>query len=123
MNVNCPCCSSLPFESCCEPFIKGESPPETPEQLMRSRYTAYATGAIDYLISTTHPKTRNRFSRRDIENWSRSNRWIKLEVLNAHGDEVEFKAYYMEGLSPIQVHHEHSKFRREDGKWYYLDHV
>ena len=121
--TNCPCCSGLPFEACCEPFIEGSADPETPEQLMRSRYSAYATGAIEYLVRTTHPKTRNRFSRKDIENWSRSNRWVKLEVLKAIGDEVEFKAYYTKGLSQIEVHHEHSRFRKEDGKWFYLDHV
>ena len=119
----CPCCSGVPFEECCEPFIIGKTDPSTPEQLMRSRYTAYATGAVDYLIRTTHPKTRNRFSRKDIENWSRSNRWVKLEVLNTTGDEVEFKAYFTHGLGPIEVHHEHSRFKQDAGKWYYLDHV
>jgi SEC-C motif-containing protein len=113
----------LNYAECCEPKISGKEDASTPEQLMRSRYTAYATGAIDYLVRTTHPKTRNRFSRKDIENWSKSNRWIKLEVIQASGDQVEFKAYYAQGLAPVQIHLEHSKFRQEKGKWYYLDHV
>jgi SEC-C motif-containing protein len=119
----CPCCSGLDYSECCEPKLSGKEKASTPEQLMRSRYTAYAVGAIDYLIETTHPSTRNRFSKRDIEQWSRSNRWVKLEVLKAMKDEVEFKAYYIQGLSPIQEHHEHSRFQHEGGKWYYVDHV
>jgi SEC-C motif-containing protein len=88
---------------------------------MRSRFSAYATGAIDYLIETTHSSTRKRFSRKDIEDWSRSNKWLKLEVLKTTESTVEFKAYYVHGLSPIQVHHERSNFKKEDGRWYYVD--
>lgn len=117
----CPCGSGNTFSVCCKPFIQGFKYPSTAEQLMRSRFSAYATGAIDYLIETTHSSTRKRFSRKDIEDWSRSNKWLKLEVLKTTESTVEFKAYYVHGLSPIQVHHERSNFKKEDGRWYYVD--
>jgi SEC-C motif-containing protein len=121
MILQCPCGSGNTFSACCEPFIQRLTYPSTAEQLMRSRFSAYATGAIDYLIETTHSSTRKRFSRKDIEDWSRSNKWLKLEVLKTTESTVEFKAYYVHGLSPIQVHHERSNFKKEDGRWYYVD--
>jgi len=45
----CPCCSNRSFSECCEPFLVGKKIPGTPEELMRSRYSAYATGLVDYI--------------------------------------------------------------------------
>jgi SEC-C motif-containing protein len=85
---------------------------------MRSRYTAYVRGAVDYLIETaTAPE-----KRQDIERWSRESRWTGLEVIATErggpdDDEgtVEFIAR-AEGFA----HHERSFFRRIDGRWRYV---
>ncbi len=45
----CPCSSGLDFASCCEPYLTGAKLPPAPEALMRSRYSAFATGNITYL--------------------------------------------------------------------------
>ena len=37
------------------PFISGNQPAPTPGQLMRSRFTAYVSHNVDYLIATWHP--------------------------------------------------------------------
>lgn len=50
----CPCNSSQPYKACCAPYHKGQPAP-TPEALMRSRYSAYAVGDVDYIMATTHP--------------------------------------------------------------------
>ena len=121
MIQQCHCGSDRSFSDCCEPFLNGAALPSTAEQLMRSRFTAYATVAIDYLIETTHLSTRKRFSRRDIEDWAQSNKWLKLEILKVTEFTVEFKAYYANGLSPVQVHNERSNFKFENGRWYYVD--
>ena len=118
---NCFCHSDKPFASCCEPFLNKEKCPETPEQLMRSRYSAYALQKADYLIETTHPSERKYYSKSEIENWSKSNTWIKLEVLRAFDDKVEFKAYYLDENLLAKVHHEKSTFKQEKGIWYYVD--
>ena len=47
---NCYCGNSIPFQDCCEPYIKGITNAPTAEKLMRSRYSAFATGAADYLV-------------------------------------------------------------------------
>ena len=54
----CPCGSGREFAACCAPFIQGTARAQTAEQLMRSRYVAYAMGAEDYLLRTWHPSTR-----------------------------------------------------------------
>ncbi len=53
--IPCPCGTELTYSNCCEMFIRGKQLPETAEGLMRSRYTAYLTGAVDYLVATRHP--------------------------------------------------------------------
>lgn len=120
----CPCCSSLLYEDCCEPLIIWSQKAMSPEQLMRSRYSAYAKTEVDYLIETTHSKERNNYSKSEIKKWSTSNGWLKLEVLNAFDNQVEFKAYHQEiGSLIINIHHEKSYFEKENGEWKYLNGV
>ena len=86
---------------------------------MRSRYTAYVRGEIDYLIATHHSK--QPLDRAAIERFSRESKWQGLEILAVQHpaeDEgiVEFIAR-AEGFS----HHERSRFAKIDGRWLYLD--
>ncbi|MDB4974379.1 MAG: motif domain protein [Myxococcaceae bacterium] len=114
------------LESYCQPFLRGEKLPSTATELMASRYVAYATGAIDYLLETHDPKTRGNTDRKSTEEWSRRSTWKSLEILSAKDGgpddqrgEVEFVARYaLDGVD--HVHHEHSEFRRIDGRWYFV---
>ena len=118
---NCYCGKSDPFESCCKPLIDGFTNASSSEQLMRSRYSAYCTQAADYLVNTTHKSTRKFHKKSDILTWSKSNKWLKLEIINSSSTIVEFKAHYSEGSSDEQIHHEKSTFIFEDGSWFYVD--
>ncbi len=115
----CPCCSNLPYSNCCEPFHTNQAIPANPEALMRSRYGAYALYLIDYLIATTYPNIRHLHLKKDIENWSKQNVWLKLEIISALDDQVEFKAYF-ESDSKQYIHHENSTFKMKNRRWYYL---
>ncbi len=117
--MNCPCGSILAYINCCEPFHTGKVNPATPEAMMRSRYAAYTLHLIDYLIATTHPETRGLHVKKDIENWSKQNLWLKLEIISAVNNKVEFRAYYQHGSKSF-IHHENSTFKVENKKWYYL---
>ena len=55
--MKCPCHSGLNYDLCCGPYHKNIRSPETPLELMRSRYSAYALDLADYIIKTTHPKS------------------------------------------------------------------
>lgn len=118
---NCHCGTAKTFEACCQPIINKQIMATSAEILMRSRYSAYCIQATDYLVQTTHPSTRKNHHPEDILEWSKANHWVKLEVLFASQNVVEFKAYYLDpSLTPI-VHHEKSNFIKEGNQWYYVD--
>ncbi len=56
--MNCPCCSGKLYEECCEPFHSKKEFPKTAEELMRSRYAAFAIPNGEYLWQTTLPSKR-----------------------------------------------------------------
>ena len=125
---NCYCCSGETFENCCQPFIEGITKPLTAEDLMRSRYSAYVTVNVEYLLKTTHPKTRKFHDATAIKEWAKSSLWQKLEIISiAQGSAndkkgtVEFKAYYLDPNLTPQIHHENSNFVKELGKWFFVD--
>lgn len=94
---------------------------------MRSRYTAYTRGDIDYLMRSHHSKTRPAFKeRKQIKRWAESVNWVQLIIVNtwngAENDReghVEFRAVYMEN-GQIQQIHEKSLFQKENEKWVYV---
>ena len=117
----CYCGSSFLFENCCQPYLKNDKKAPTAEALMRSRYSAFATGAANYLVSTTHLSKRKFHNKVAILEWSKSNHWIKLEVLATTETTVTFKAYYLDSELNAQTHTEHATFIFENESWYYLD--
>ncbi|MFP9112577.1 YchJ family protein [Flavobacterium sp. RHBU_3] len=119
MDNNCPCSSGKSFSQCCEKYVSGNATPETPEALMRSRYTAYTLHDADYIYNTTAPAERRHHNKKDILAWAKSCHWVKLEVLYSQGAIVEFKAYYLDSALRPQVHHERSEFQNISGVWYY----
>lgn len=116
----CFCGANEPFSSCCGPIIRGLKA-DSAEKLMRSRYSAYVTHAIDYLIETTHPSKRQALVRKEIEEWAKSNIWQQLEIVGSSEFIVEFRAHYKDRKGKNQVHHEKSTFVFENDSWYYLD--
>ena len=88
---------------------------------MRSRYTAFVRGAIDYLIATHDPATRDAVDRKAIAAWSRETEWRGLEIVATEGDDiVEFVARGTTRGKPF-AQRERSKFRRVDGEWRYVE--
>lgn len=101
--------------------MRGDEVPSVPEELMRSRYTAYVLVDVDYLLNTTLPSKRELYSRREVERWAKNSHWQKLEIVETSESIVEFKAYYRDKKLRSFVHHERSLFEKQDGKWYYAD--
>jgi len=118
--IPCPCGRPATFDACCQPLVEGRTRATDAESLMRSRYTAYSIGAVDYLRATWHADTRP--AELDLED---NPRWIDLAVLRAEttgADSalVEFIARYRVGGRAHRLH-EISRFVLEDGRWYYVD--
>ena len=123
----CPCTSGKTFGECCAPYLTGAKPAPTAEALMRSRYSAYATGNIDYLAATLTEETRPDFDRDAAVAWSGGATWTGLEIKGteagaANDDEgyVEFVARFTQDEAP-RLHHETGHFVKRAGRWFYAD--
>ncbi len=124
---DCPCESGAKTADCCGPFVAGKKKPETAEQLMRSRYCAFVLGNVDYIMKTHHPSTVSEIDRKGVEAWSKSSEWKGLEIVDTQAGgkdddsgEVEFIAKFgVRGL--VQTHHERAEFKRDKGRWFFVD--
>ena len=120
--------SNNTFEQCCKPIIAGTQPAPTAQALMRSRYSAYVIVASQYLIDSTHISQRANYRKTEIEAWARESHWQNLEIIDCKKGlsddsvgEVEFKAYYRDSKNTLQIHHEKSIFKQENGDWFYVN--
>lgn len=125
----CPCQSGKPYKECCEPYHTGIKEPSSPVLLMRSRYSAYAKQACDYIITTTHPK--NPTYRKDYKQWllelrsfCQSTAFKGLEILdhsqNGKRGTVTFFAKLSQKNTDASFG-EKSSFIKENDRWFYLD--
>ncbi len=94
---------------------------------MRSRYTAFALGHIDYLTETLAPEARADFDPIEAGKTAGDAVWQGLEIRavtdGGRDDEtgsVEFVARFRLNGEP-RIHHELSSFRREQGRWLCVD--
>ena len=94
---------------------------------MRSRFTAFVHGDLDYIESTHAKEVRDNFNRSAAESTAKSVEWVGLEICHtSDGGEdddtgtVEFAARFKKD-GELLVHHERSNFRREEGRWVYVD--
>ncbi len=117
-NESCPC-GGAALAECCGPLLAGEKIAETAEQLMRSRYCAYALGNEAYLKSSWHASTRPDESLVDA-----SIKWIGLEIRSAAQEDAQATVSFVARCRVNgrgQRLEENSRFIREDGRWYYVD--
>ncbi|MTI09752.1 YchJ family protein [Curvivirga aplysinae] len=120
----CPCGSHAEYEACCAPFHNGAIA-ETPEQVMRSRYSAFVVDKLQYLEDTLTEESKSDYDAEETKTWAENAKWLKLEVRNTTGGTkddttgtVEFVANFKVG--PEQhAHHEVSTFVKEGDRWLY----
>ncbi len=122
----CPCGSTKYFSICCgrytKPSVSIQLAPQTAEQLMRSRYTAYVMHNEKYLSRTWHHTTRPV----KILDDQGEIKWVDLTIINTINGKsddseglVEFVARYKMNGKMTKLH-ELSRFIKEDGQWFYL---
>jgi len=125
--IPCPCFSGKLYADCCEPVLSGAHPAATAESLMRARYSAYALGAIEFILSSTYPDRRGECDEKAITAWSAKSEWTGFEIVSTEagqaGDtegKVEFIARFTEDRMK-KILHETGIFKHVDGIWYYVD--
>lgn len=126
MPPECPCGRThargqpLALAACCGRYLDHGTPAPDAEHLMRSRYSAFVLGRVDYLLASWHASTRP--NELTLEP---SVKWLGLEVrqhraLDADHAEVEFVAR-SRLCGRGQRLRETSRFVREKGRWFYMD--
>jgi len=123
--TRCPCGSGQSYAVCCQPYLLSTALPQQPETLMRSRYTAYTMANADYIQQTMRHQAAIGFDVQRARAWAGRVIWIKLCVHKAWNELptkgfVEFTATFVED-GHLQLMHELSEFKYEDGRWFYVD--
>lgn len=121
----CSCGSGIAFDDCCGQYISGLRQADTPEALMRSRYTAYTMANIPYIQSTMRGRAAEGYDPDVACRWAKTAKWLGLTVLNSYveGSDrgfVEFVARLRHNGQQQKIH-EKSEFQRVEGQWYYVD--
>jgi SEC-C motif domain protein len=125
----CPCTSRKPYDRCCGPFHAGSAVPETAEQLMRARFSAYALAKVDYLISTRPEARRAEEDRAELEQYCKSVSCVALKVVHrergGQADDTGIVSFHasIQANGRRSLHIETSSFAREHGRWVYVDGV
>ena len=117
LQPTCPCGAGAPYDACCGRLHRGAARAETAEELMRSRYAAYALGETDYVFRTWHPRTRP-----DDLSPDPALTWTGLTIEDAGADWVEFTASYERGGVAGKLR-ERSRFEQRAGRWVYVEGV
>ena len=127
------CGSQRQYANCCGSYLTGEATAPTAEALMRSRYSAFCQGNIDYLLATHRPVSRNPGDRADLIKSIKSTRWVNLLIISTQKGQatdqtgtVEFVAAYRPAFwlartaaEPLAQLHERSRFVQTDRLWFY----
>jgi SEC-C motif domain protein len=127
MPRRCPCGNKLDFDACCGPYLSGAAAPPTAAALMRSRYTAYLEGAVDYIVATTAPATRTNLDRAALAAYCRSLRGVSLRIVETTQGGPRDDTGYVSFEATLRadgrkfVQRERSRFMREHGCWVYVD--
>lgn len=121
--TSCPCGSGRPYDECCGALHRGERVAATAEELMRSRYSAFARGDEGYLIRTWHPSTRPESLSLDPRH-----RWTGLTLTattgGGPGEDTGTVTYRASSIGVDGAPHEmreHARFARRGGRWTYID--
>lgn len=106
---------------CCGPYLSGARLPENAAVLMRTRYTAYVLGDMNYVAATWHPRTRPALL--SVE--APPLKWLGLTVLSHaqqddHHATVAFVARYKDN-GRAGAMNETSRFECVNGQWLYVD--
>ncbi|WP_041767754.1 YchJ family protein [Pseudovibrio sp. FO-BEG1] len=127
MTTPCPCQSGKDFEVCCQPFLEGKAMPETAEQLMRSRYSAYATQNVDYLKETLWPRYQKAFNPIEIAEYAQQTQWVGLDILATEKGQADDAKGSVLFCAKCLAHgqfgeqRELSLFKKRKGRWYYVE--
>lgn len=118
MSTLCPCQSGKQYQYCCYPIHQGTAA-VTPEQLMRSRYSAFSLGLAAYLEFSLASEFRTPNLKQELEtNFAPHMIWVGLKIHSAIEQKVHFSAYFIADSQLCELE-EISDFEKQQGHWKY----
>ncbi len=121
----CPCGSGRRYPACCGLLHDGIRRARTAEELMRSRYSAFALHLAGYLLTSWHPDTRPGQLQLDPQHT-----WLGLRIHQVTGGgadddhgTVTFTARSRSRSGVVTAMTERSRFVRVRGEWRYAGEV
>jgi len=94
---------------------------------MRSRFSAYALGKVDYLISTRPEAKRAEEIREELVQYCKSVSCVSLKIVSKEKggktDDTGLVTFHasLQTNGRRNLHIETSSFERENGRWVYVD--
>jgi SEC-C motif domain protein len=126
----CHCGSAKEYKDCCGYFHDGYQWPADPLSLMRSRYSAFVEGRVDYIAKTMRDWACLDFNEESTKQFCEQASWLGLEIIDYKYDkgaaegQVEFVArYHFDDSEEVDSIHERSLFKRVNGLWFYVSAV
>jgi SEC-C motif-containing protein len=123
--IACPCGSGRFEISCCGPYHGGKPAP-TAEALMRSRYSAFVRGNLDYIERTCAGDAARAFDRQDLAASLPVTEWLGLSIeaterggIEDNDGTVRFTVRFRQG-GRLFEQTETSLFAKIDGEWRYM---
>lgn len=107
----CPCGSSRLYEECCKGFHQGNLIADTPESLLRSRFSAFFMKDLEYVFKTSASKNQSDNLRRSLEEIAKVTRWLSLVILERFPQadknkepRIRYAAFLEREGKPFQIH-------------------
>ena len=127
----CPCSSDnvktttvASYAQCCGRFLEGTDLPETAEQLMRSRYTAFVLENEAYLLDSWHPDQRP--AKIDFDTHIK---WLGLKIKQTRSGGADDQEGWVEFVARFKISgkaeriEELSYFIKVANRWQYVSAV
>ena len=124
--IDCYCGSKKKYRYCCEPYLSDKKIPQTAEQLMRSRYTAFCRKDIQYLIDTAISSEDRSTDEQELAKTMQKTTWLGLLVVSTEQGKKQDKVGFVEFVAAFEIdkprqHHERSRFIKNNRRWFYID--
>ena len=94
---------------------------------MRSRYTAFTMGNVDYILATWVTDTKHNMNAKTLEDSLKTTQYLGLKILSKKAGtrknntgQVEFEVKF-KSLGRVSTHIESSNFIKTNNQWFYVD--
>ena len=111
---HCLCGSKQPYQQCCQGYHDGTNVAQRAEDLLRSRFSAFVLGRLDYIRSTTISSKQTENLTRSLQDVKQDTKWLSLKVLERFPErdkkssnqlpQIRYVVFFEKDGQPYQMH-------------------